>query len=188
MIEWAKILKANPYHDERGRFSSEENAKFVSIGGVFAKQKAKTKEPETNTDLSADEKKTLEKELYSRSGGPMGRTTISTNMFKGENPYGNVMGAEDKHYKVKEVDISALAATQLDVDVAGVRAYGNGKGNMGKALPKVVNHKGTMIIMDGTHRLAALALAGRKKAKVLMATTTGELEKKNWLNYGKFID
>lgn len=39
MTEWAKILKANPYHDEKGRFSTGDKAKFVSTGGVFANQK-----------------------------------------------------------------------------------------------------------------------------------------------------
>lgn len=41
------VFKANPYHDERGRFSDSDKAKFVSIGGVFDKQRAKAsaKEP-----------------------------------------------------------------------------------------------------------------------------------------------
>jgi hypothetical protein len=46
MIEFAKILKANPYHDERGRFSSEDKAKFVSIGGVFSSPNRYTGKPE----------------------------------------------------------------------------------------------------------------------------------------------
>lgn len=37
---FAKILKANPYHDELGRFSTRDKAKFVSVGGVFDKQRA----------------------------------------------------------------------------------------------------------------------------------------------------
>lgn len=40
-MEFAKILKANPYHDELGRFSTQDKAKFVSVGGVFDKQRAK---------------------------------------------------------------------------------------------------------------------------------------------------
>lgn len=36
---YLKILKANPYHDERGRFASKRRASFVSIGGVFDKQR-----------------------------------------------------------------------------------------------------------------------------------------------------
>ena len=28
-----QALKANPYHDERGRFTTNEKAKFVSVGG-----------------------------------------------------------------------------------------------------------------------------------------------------------
>ena len=42
-MEFAKILKANPYHDEKGRFSSHDKAKFVSTGGVFDKQRANAK-------------------------------------------------------------------------------------------------------------------------------------------------
>lgn len=38
-MEFAHILKANPYHDELGRFSTQDKAKFVSIGGVFASQR-----------------------------------------------------------------------------------------------------------------------------------------------------
>lgn len=40
-MEFAKILKANPYHDEKGRFSTGDKARFVSTGGVFDKQRAK---------------------------------------------------------------------------------------------------------------------------------------------------
>lgn len=36
----AEVLKANPYHDERGRFAQRDKAKFVSVGGVFDKQRA----------------------------------------------------------------------------------------------------------------------------------------------------
>lgn len=38
-MEFAKILKANPYHDEKGQFSTQDKAKFVSTGGVFDKQR-----------------------------------------------------------------------------------------------------------------------------------------------------
>ena len=41
--EFAHILKANPYHDEKGRFSTKDKAKFVSTGGVFDKQRANAK-------------------------------------------------------------------------------------------------------------------------------------------------
>lgn len=33
----ADVLKANPNHDERGRFSTHSAARFVSLGGAFAK-------------------------------------------------------------------------------------------------------------------------------------------------------
>lgn len=36
-MEFAHILKANPYHDEKGRFSTEDKAKFVSTGPAFSK-------------------------------------------------------------------------------------------------------------------------------------------------------
>ena len=35
-MNYAHILKANPYHDERGRFTTEDKAKFVSTSGKFA--------------------------------------------------------------------------------------------------------------------------------------------------------
>lgn len=38
---FAKILKANPYHDSAGRFASQDGAKFVSTTGVFASRLAK---------------------------------------------------------------------------------------------------------------------------------------------------
>ena len=38
-MEFAKILKANPYHDEKGRFSTQDKANFVSVGGVFDRQR-----------------------------------------------------------------------------------------------------------------------------------------------------
>lgn len=37
---YAKVLKANPYHDHQGRFATSDGAKFVSIGGVFDRQRA----------------------------------------------------------------------------------------------------------------------------------------------------
>lgn len=42
-LSFAHILKANPYHDEKGRFSSNDKAKFVSVGGIFDKQRANAK-------------------------------------------------------------------------------------------------------------------------------------------------
>lgn len=36
---YARILKANPYHDAQGRFAPKGAASFVSIGGVFDKQR-----------------------------------------------------------------------------------------------------------------------------------------------------
>lgn len=35
----AEVLKANPYHDELGKFSTHDGAKFVSIGPVFDTQR-----------------------------------------------------------------------------------------------------------------------------------------------------
>jgi hypothetical protein len=37
----ALVQKANPYHDHLGRFARKDGAKFVSIGGVFDKQREK---------------------------------------------------------------------------------------------------------------------------------------------------
>lgn len=49
------VFKANPYHDELGRFSSSNKAKFVSIGGVFDKQRAKAKEKASSTPTTTSE-------------------------------------------------------------------------------------------------------------------------------------
>ena len=38
------VLKANPYHGAGGRFSTKEQASFVSTGGVFARSNARDKE------------------------------------------------------------------------------------------------------------------------------------------------
>lgn len=43
MTQWIKVLKANPYHDTSGRFTTNDRATFVSVGGVFDKIHAKTK-------------------------------------------------------------------------------------------------------------------------------------------------
>jgi hypothetical protein len=188
-MEFAKILKANPYHDERGRFTTEGRANFVSVGGVFDKQGGKGA---SSSGLSSDEQKIANKNLKSlvdRSEyGLADRTTIPTEkFFKGENPYGNINGAKDENFEKKTIKISSLASTQDAVDTVGVRAYIEGKGNEGKALPRVVEHKGTYILMDGNHRLAALSLAGRKTAEVLVAHTTGEnLKTVNWLQTATF--
>lgn len=40
---YARILKANPYHDELGRFSTKDKAKFVSTGPKFAKSMERAK-------------------------------------------------------------------------------------------------------------------------------------------------
>lgn len=52
---FAKILKANPYHDEQGLFTSKDKAKFVSIGEVFDKQRSKSKEKGSKTQNFAEE-------------------------------------------------------------------------------------------------------------------------------------
>lgn len=41
--QYARILKANPYHDERGRFATQDKAKFVSTGPKFTKSVERAK-------------------------------------------------------------------------------------------------------------------------------------------------
>lgn len=54
-LEYATILKANPYHDEQGRFSSRDRANFMSVGGKFAGSARKAKEREERIKkISAD--------------------------------------------------------------------------------------------------------------------------------------
>jgi len=40
---FSTILKANPYHDEKGRFATRDGANFVSIGSHFSKSNARDK-------------------------------------------------------------------------------------------------------------------------------------------------
>lgn len=59
-----QVLKANPYHDAAGRFATRDSAKFVSIGGAFAKSNARDKErvvvnPKGRTFSDEDIKATL---------------------------------------------------------------------------------------------------------------------------------
>ena len=64
MIEWAKILKANPYHDELGRFSTKDKSKFVSVGEIFDKQRANAAgkaKPSDADSRTAEAMKELEK-------------------------------------------------------------------------------------------------------------------------------
>lgn len=46
------VLKANPYHDERGRFATQDTARFVSTSGVFSGKRpgTKSKRPEEVLD------------------------------------------------------------------------------------------------------------------------------------------
>lgn len=56
---FAKILKANPYHDSAGRFASQDGATFVSTSGVFASRLGKLRgagasKTYTTEELAAD--------------------------------------------------------------------------------------------------------------------------------------
>lgn len=51
------VEKANPYHDQLGRFTFANNATFVSIGGIFDKQRQRAKERAANKPQEAPKKK-----------------------------------------------------------------------------------------------------------------------------------
>lgn len=59
---FARILKANPYHDEKGRFTTEANAVFVSTGPAFSKTIARVK---ANAAKVAELEKAAQKVTFS---------------------------------------------------------------------------------------------------------------------------
>lgn len=183
-MEFAKILKANPYHDEKGRFSTEDKAKFVSTGGIFDKQRGKNKESDSGVTFSDSETKTglkaLEELPFKKYRTIDGMKEIKEKAvpFKGGFGFGNggilpTSTPDEKTVsKVKTVDLGDLIATQDIVDPKTVKEYLNGtaKGFGAGKLPVVLKAKdGKLYISDGHHRLTAQVLAGRKKAKVRYA-------------------
>jgi hypothetical protein len=133
--------------DEYGERGSD--GKFVAVGGP----------------LSAPEKEKASAALDKIAGG---RETVKPSMFK-SNSTGLPHGATDDDGVERSIKLDDLAATQHDIDVAGVRRYIEGSGREQGKLPLVVGYKGQMLIADGHHRLAAEKLAGRETTKVLYA-------------------
>lgn len=122
--------------------------------------------------LSESEKTTAHENVKKRSDK---NGQIDTSHFKGENMEERVpwnapdIDDDESFSEVREVNIEELSASQSHVDAEGVEAYASGTGYEGRQLPSVYEHKGRKIIMEGHHRLSALALSGRKTALVKYA-------------------
>lgn len=107
---FSKILKANPYHDESGKFSTEARAKFVSTGPKF--QKPKISLP----DMEHARVKTLtNKEVFRASEDGSARKATGSKAALGEGyyfgltkgdveGYGSVVGKHKVSGKFVEVD------------------------------------------------------------------------------------
>ena len=163
-MEFAHILKANPYHDERGRFTTNEKAKFVSVGGVFDKQRAKAK-PESESDL-------VGKKLDSLDTLPAGKDYVRSKDV-------GIKVAQNVPFKIPNVPDKMWAAKEPEtIDPSKVETFqGYIMKSKVKALVKegikddpitVFRHKEKLYLVDGNHRVAASLLTGRKtlKAKV----------------------
>lgn len=150
------VQKANPYHDEEGKFASKDKA-----------SNPKFTEAETAKVVEG-----VEMRRYSI------RTTLTTGMFPNKADTGNVPGTDYTDAVITEVNVKDLVPTQADVDIAGVLAYGQNKGR-DTTLPLVGKYKGELVIIDGTHRLAAMLLAGREKVVVRLVDRESTIQKAN---------
>lgn len=61
-LDWVRVIKANPYHDEKGRFTTGGSAAFVSTGEAFESSLKKLR-----ASVAAKEKAAGSKESFTRA-------------------------------------------------------------------------------------------------------------------------
>lgn len=149
-----QVLKANPYHDETGRFTTQGNAKFVSVGGKFSTSQAKARIDEAARKISIGGFR--EDARMSKLG-----FTVMSDTDQAKHPelrYAyfskaktSKLGNIDLPSKVIQGDVSRTKAKEL---VSSTR----------KVPPiKVARIDGELVVVDGHHRLAAAKARGDKK-------------------------
>lgn len=122
---FARIMKANPYHDETGRFSTKDKAKFVSTSGVFASRMGKQRgggsasKAYTREELDADIAKLEEANIRAGSG-------VSDHFLE--------------HYPgVKPSDVTRALASGGVSSSGSVRVLSSGKLNVSLTVETVTN-------------------------------------------------
>lgn len=121
-----------------------------------------------SASLNATEAERARAELMRRSYNGTDKS-IRTTFFKGKNTTGVPNGWEDWPSSVQTVSLDKLAATQMDVDIAGVERYIAQDGD----LPDVVFYAGQLLVADGHHRIAANILGGKKSMRVRLYNRGG---------------
>lgn len=170
---FAKVLKANPYHDKSGAFTTKDKASFVSTGPKFqkdkvkpdiAKAKAKLAKVKDSDHLWFGDKNRSEVELKDLGwGGP-------TNNTSGGPTYKQLQSAKPQAISTKGLLYSQGNAHRDHVE----RAIDNldsapeaGK----KPVEAIRGPDGKISIRDGHHRVSAAILAGRETIDAVLFET-----------------
>lgn len=143
------IFKANPYHDEQGRFTAHYNASHVSTTGVFAK----------NSSLEAIARR-MELALPRVTGGESDHPLFRSMLIE---------HAEERH-RLGKLDDRELAAVKDDVMGMGYDLYGQDVGKMfgvridtkfngAKNAYEMVATEWDLSTVNGVHGYAADAMA-----------------------------
>lgn len=113
---YARILKANPYHDERGRFSNKDKAKFVSTGPKFAKSVERAKKQVAAAEKAHAEAKYLFPEQNKQALQDLDRKMV-------EATQGSWASLSNEHYAVVR-DYTAGASLDMNMAISDHDASG----------------------------------------------------------------
>lgn len=154
MTTFAQILKANPYHDERGRFTTADDAKFVSVGGKFSTSQAKARIDEAARKVSIGGYR--EDARMSKLG-----FTVMSDSDQAKHPeLSYAYFSKAKTSKLGKID---LPTTVIQADVSRAKAKELVSSTRKVPPIKVARIDGKLVVVDGHHRLAAAKARGDKK-------------------------
>lgn len=151
---YAKVLKANPYHDEKGRFSTQNGAVFVSrwAKGVGSKTVEQAKNSLSNLPKGA---------IFSDAKDISTLFTVST---RAHNSVLVDYEEGESAAKVVDVPISAIHVTQRSVREGKLTKFLD-TDTSPPPIPGVL-YGNKVVITDGHHRLVSAALRGKKTVAV----------------------
>lgn len=153
-MEFAQVLKANPYHDERGRFTSQESAKFVSVGAKFSTSQAKAKIDEAARKVSIG---------GFREDARMSKLGFKVMPDDEQAKHKELQYAYFSKAKTSKLGKIDLPDTVIQADVSRSKAKELVSSTRKVPPIKVAKIGGKFVVVDGHHRLAAAKARGDKK-------------------------
>lgn len=154
VVGFSHIFKANPYHDELGRFSSEDRAKFVSVGAAFSTTLVNARIDEAARKMSIG---------GLRDDARMSKLGFTVLSDSEQANYPELSFSHFSTAKTTELGQIDLPRTVIQGDVGRSKVKSLVASHKPVPPIKVAQVGGELVVVDGHHRLAAAKARGDSK-------------------------